>query len=297
MNTDSMDSNPAGVFATETQKSSTVATAGSSITAFMDRCSVPITCADCGKMSASSAIGSGPVQPRRRPAVTRLVVLKNPTAGRGRHAELVAHALGALGGPQRTADVLTAPDRDAALATCRRTFADGVDCLVAVGGDGTAHVGLQAVAGIQLLSPCTVYKGYGDHGQPSVLHQSVQSDPGAWRGLSALQQRRDTLIDQRCEPARDNQLRSRVAGFAQRVFAIIDQLTFDQRRSSYALSWKRSASPAGTSRSRFASHSTTHSPNNAAAYRPDRCQPKTVCVPLVLINGPSFPLKGPSRAR
>jgi site-specific DNA recombinase len=45
-----------------------------------------------------------------------------------------------------------------------------------------------------------------------------------------LQQRRDTLIDQRRELARDNQLRSRVAGFAQRVLAVIDQLTFDQRQ-------------------------------------------------------------------
>jgi hypothetical protein len=45
-----------------------------------------------------------------------------------------------------------------------------------------------------------------------------------------LQQRRDTLIDQRRELTRDNQLRTRIAGFAERVLAVIDQLTFDQRQ-------------------------------------------------------------------
>jgi site-specific DNA recombinase len=50
------------------------------------------------------------------------------------------------------------------------------------------------------------------------------------RRRNDLQQRRDTLIDQRRELTRDNQLRTRVAGFAQRVLAIIDQLTFDQRQ-------------------------------------------------------------------
>jgi diacylglycerol kinase (ATP) len=79
--------------------------------------------------------------------VTTLAVLKNPTAGRGRNAETVSRALDALGGPQRTVQVLTAPDRDAALAACRQAVADGADALVTVGGDGTVHVGLQAVAG------------------------------------------------------------------------------------------------------------------------------------------------------
>jgi hypothetical protein len=45
-----------------------------------------------------------------------------------------------------------------------------------------------------------------------------------------LQQRRDALTTQRQELARDNQIRTRVAGFAHRVLAVIDQLTFDQRQ-------------------------------------------------------------------
>jgi diacylglycerol kinase (ATP) len=43
--------------------------------------------------------------------------------------------------------VLSASTRDEALAACRSAVADGAGALVAVGGDGTVHVGLQAVAG------------------------------------------------------------------------------------------------------------------------------------------------------
>jgi site-specific DNA recombinase len=45
-----------------------------------------------------------------------------------------------------------------------------------------------------------------------------------------LQQHRDTLTTQRQDLAHDNQVRNRVAGFAQRVLTVIDQLDFDQRQ-------------------------------------------------------------------
>jgi site-specific DNA recombinase len=45
-----------------------------------------------------------------------------------------------------------------------------------------------------------------------------------------LQQRRDSLTSQPQDLARKNQIRNRVAGFAHRVLAIIDQLDFDQRQ-------------------------------------------------------------------
>ncbi len=45
-----------------------------------------------------------------------------------------------------------------------------------------------------------------------------------------IQQRRDALTTQRQDLARDNHIRNRVAGFAHRVLAVIDQLTFDQRQ-------------------------------------------------------------------
>jgi site-specific DNA recombinase len=45
-----------------------------------------------------------------------------------------------------------------------------------------------------------------------------------------FQQRRETLTSQRQDLARDNQIRNRVAGFAQRVLTIIDRLDYDQRQ-------------------------------------------------------------------
>src|SRR4051794_26762947 len=79
--------------------------------------------------------------------MTHVAVLRNPTAGRGRHAETVSLALSALSGPDRTVRVLDAATVDAALVACREAVAGGASALIAVGGDGTVHVGLQAVAG------------------------------------------------------------------------------------------------------------------------------------------------------
>ena len=77
----------------------------------------------------------------------RVAVLRNPAAGRGRHAKTVSAALAALAMTDRTVEFLDAHTVDAARAACRAAVDSGVDALVAVGGDGTVHVGLQAVAG------------------------------------------------------------------------------------------------------------------------------------------------------
>jgi len=79
--------------------------------------------------------------------VIRVAVLRNPAAGRGRHAKAVSGALAALTGADRAVEFLDAGTVDAARAACRAAVDGGVDALVAVGGDGTVHVGLQAVAG------------------------------------------------------------------------------------------------------------------------------------------------------
>ncbi|GAA2876403.1 hypothetical protein Acy02nite_05900 [Actinoplanes cyaneus] len=76
-----------------------------------------------------------------------IAVLANPRAGRGRHRGLlpgVLHALGAAGRPVR---LLEAETGVAAEQVCHRAVADGAVALVAVGGDGTVHRALQAVAG------------------------------------------------------------------------------------------------------------------------------------------------------
>ncbi|HEX6873628.1 MAG TPA: YegS/Rv2252/BmrU family lipid kinase [Micromonosporaceae bacterium] len=79
--------------------------------------------------------------------MTYCAVLQGPTAGRGRHNHTVADVLRALGtaGPTvRILDAHTVPD---ALDACRQAVAEGAAALVAVGGDGTVHLAIQAVAG------------------------------------------------------------------------------------------------------------------------------------------------------
>lgn len=76
-----------------------------------------------------------------------VVVLANPSAGRGRHAGALAEVLTRLRAAGHAVRVLDAPGRDAALTAAREAVDDGVAALVAVGGDGTMHLALQAVAG------------------------------------------------------------------------------------------------------------------------------------------------------
>lgn len=79
--------------------------------------------------------------------MSHIAVLRNPTAGRGRLGTAVTVALSELAGNGRTVELLRADSRDAALQACRKAVADGVDALVVAGGDGTVHMGVQAVAG------------------------------------------------------------------------------------------------------------------------------------------------------
>jgi diacylglycerol kinase (ATP) len=75
-----------------------------------------------------------------------VAVLRNPTAGRGKHRHSVAAALAAIG-EVRTIKLLDATSRDEAIAVSRHAVADGAEALIVAGGDGTVHVGLQAVGG------------------------------------------------------------------------------------------------------------------------------------------------------
>ncbi|GAA5181055.1 YegS/Rv2252/BmrU family lipid kinase [Rugosimonospora acidiphila] len=76
-----------------------------------------------------------------------VAVLLNPSAGRGRHRDALPGVLERLRATGREVTVLPAGSVDEALASCRGAVASGVSALVAVGGDGTIHLGLQAVAG------------------------------------------------------------------------------------------------------------------------------------------------------
>jgi diacylglycerol kinase (ATP) len=76
-----------------------------------------------------------------------VAVLTNGRAGRGRHQGLVPAVLDRLAAAGRPLRPLVASTADSAEAACHAAVADGAGALVAVGGDGTLHVALQAVAG------------------------------------------------------------------------------------------------------------------------------------------------------
>ena len=76
-----------------------------------------------------------------------IAVLANPAAGRGRHRGLLSAVLERLGAAGRTVRLLDAHTSEQAETACHAAVADGIATLVAVGGDGTVHQALQAVAG------------------------------------------------------------------------------------------------------------------------------------------------------
>jgi len=80
--------------------------------------------------------------------VTRdeIAVLANPTAGRGRHRALLSGVVERLGAGGRPVRLLEARTSEEAEKACHRAVAEGVAAVVAVGGDGTVHQALQAVA-------------------------------------------------------------------------------------------------------------------------------------------------------
>ncbi|MEU7591101.1 diacylglycerol kinase family protein [Micromonospora sp. NPDC049230] len=76
-----------------------------------------------------------------------VAVLANPTAGRGRHRALLPRLLEGLAGAGRPVRLLAASSPGEAEAACRAAVAEGAGALVAIGGDGTVHRAMQAVAG------------------------------------------------------------------------------------------------------------------------------------------------------
>jgi diacylglycerol kinase (ATP) len=75
-----------------------------------------------------------------------VAVLANPTAGRGRYAAVLPEVFARLGAEGHAVRLLPANTRAEALDSARQAVADKPTALVAVGGDGTVHLGLQAVA-------------------------------------------------------------------------------------------------------------------------------------------------------
>jgi diacylglycerol kinase (ATP) len=76
-----------------------------------------------------------------------VALVVNPTAGKGRAAKLVAGVTETLRQSGANVTILVGHDADDALALVRKAVADGIDAIVALGGDGMVHLALNAVAG------------------------------------------------------------------------------------------------------------------------------------------------------
>ena len=122
-----------------------------------------------------------------------IAVLANPRAGRGRHGGLLPAVLERLGAAGRTVRLLEAGSGEEAEQACRQAVAEGLGALVAVGGDGTVHRALQAVATTQV--------GFGvvpaGTGNDFAAGTGVPSAPlkAAEAIAAAIRDRRDRAID------------------------------------------------------------------------------------------------------
>src|SRR5437762_12450381 len=79
-----------------------------------------------------------------------VAVLVNPTAGRGRHRGTLPAVLERLSAAGRPIEPVAAASGAQAVKACQAALDAGATALVAVGGDGTVHLALQAVAGTQV---------------------------------------------------------------------------------------------------------------------------------------------------
>jgi len=76
-----------------------------------------------------------------------IALLVNPTAGKGRAARVVADVTERLRQGGANVTILVGADAEDAQALARQAVVDGVDALVALGGDGMVHLALNVVAG------------------------------------------------------------------------------------------------------------------------------------------------------
>src|SRR3954454_19780665 len=81
------------------------------------------------------------------PAAHNIALLVNPTAGKGRAARVVAEVTARMREGGANVAILVGTDAADAQALARTAIDDGVDALVALGGDGMVHLALNVVAG------------------------------------------------------------------------------------------------------------------------------------------------------
>ena len=79
--------------------------------------------------------------------MTNLALLVNPTAGKCRAANVVATVTERLRAGGANVAILVGRDASDAQGLARQAITDGVDAVVALGGDGMVHLALNVVAG------------------------------------------------------------------------------------------------------------------------------------------------------
>ncbi|MFI9812210.1 diacylglycerol/lipid kinase family protein [Saccharothrix variisporea] len=79
--------------------------------------------------------------------MTRAALLVCPASGKGRAARMAGTVAARLRTAVDSLDLHVASSAEGTLALARRAVDDGVDVLVVLGGDGGAHLGVQACAG------------------------------------------------------------------------------------------------------------------------------------------------------
>src|SRR3954447_19399040 len=81
------------------------------------------------------------------PSAYNIALLVNPTAGKGRAARVTADVTERLRQGGANVAILVGTDAAHAQALARQAVEDGVDAVVALGGDGMVHLALNVVAG------------------------------------------------------------------------------------------------------------------------------------------------------
>jgi diacylglycerol kinase (ATP) len=84
-----------------------------------------------------------------RPVAAGVALVVNPTAGKGRAARVVASVAGRLRADGLNVSILVGRDAPDASALARQAVEDGIAAVVALGGDGMAHLALNVVAGTE----------------------------------------------------------------------------------------------------------------------------------------------------
>jgi diacylglycerol kinase (ATP) len=156
------------------------------------------------------------------PVTGQVAVLANPTAGRGRHRELLTAVVERLYGHGHDVRLLDASTSEEAEAACHAEVAGGAAAIVAVGGDGTVHRAVQAVAGTQIplgVVPAGTGNDFADQlGMPA--------DPLAAADLvaAALAEGRTRAVDLARMASADNQVRWYVAVLAAGFDAVVNEM-------------------------------------------------------------------------